>query len=117
MTPDDFKTWVNIELLPNIVIPMNSPSIQSRTARKWLGFHPHSHKKGVFIDGHKREDVREYCELFLQKLEILESTHMSPPLPADGKLVQDKIGNPEVSKQLILIFHDKAIFHAIHYVD
>ena len=44
MTSNDFKTWVNTELLPNISIPMNSPSqIQCRTARKWLhelGFRP-----------------------------------------------------------------------------
>ena len=68
MTSNDFKNWVNTEL-PNIAIPMNSPSqIQNRTARKWLhelGFRPHSHKKGVFIDGHERENVREYRELFL----------------------------------------------------
>ena len=72
MTSNDFKNWVNAELLPNITIPMNSPSqIQNRTARKWLhelGIRPHSHKKGVFIDGHEREDVREYRELFLRKL-------------------------------------------------
>lgn len=115
MTSNDFKNWVNVELLPNIAIPMNSPSqIQNRTARKWLhelGFRPHSHKKGVFIDGHEREDVREYRELFLRKLEILESTHLPPPLPADGKSIQI-LGNPEASKRLVLIFHDESIFHA-----
>ena len=63
MTSEDFKNWVNNELLPNTTIPMNCPTqIQSRTARKWLhelGFRPHSHKKGVFIDGHERDDVKE----------------------------------------------------------
>ena len=52
LTSNDFKNWVNVELLPNIAIPMNRPSqIQNRTARKWLhelGFRPYSHKKGVF---------------------------------------------------------------------
>ena len=89
MTSADFK---NCELLPSTVIPLNCPSqIQSRTARKWLhelGFRPHSHKKGVFIDGHERDDVKEYRKLFLCKLEVLESTHLPPPLPADGKSIQ-----------------------------
>ena len=116
MTLNDFKNWVNTELIPNIVIPMNGPSqIQNRTARKWLhelGFHPHSHKKGAFIDGHEREDVREYRQLFLRKLEILESTHMPPPLPSDGKATQTAVGNPDAVKRLVLIFHDESIFHA-----
>ena len=48
MTSNDFKNWVNVEILPNIAVLMNSPSqIQNQTARKWLhelGFWPHSHK-------------------------------------------------------------------------
>jgi len=42
-------------------------------------------QKGVFIDGHKRNDVKEYCKLLLRKFGILESTHLPPPLTADGK--------------------------------
>jgi len=75
-------------------------------SRAWI-----SHKKGVFIDGHERDDVKEYRKLFLRKLEILESTHLPPPLPADGKST-DQIGNPEATKRLVLIFHDESIFHA-----
>ena len=91
MTSNDFKNCVNMELLPSIAVLMNSPSqIQNRTARKWLHeqrFSPHSHKYGIFIDGHERQDVSEYHEIFLRKLEILESTHLPPPLPADGKSI------------------------------
>ena len=53
----------------------------------------------------------ESLKLFLQKLEILESTHMSPPLPGDGKSTQATVGNPDASKRLISIFHDELIFH------
>ena len=116
ITSNDFENWVNTELIPNIVIPMNSPSqIQNRTARKWLhelGVSSTFSQKGVFIDGHEREDVREYRELFLKKLEILDSTHMPPPLPSDGKATQTAVGNPDAVKQLVLIFHDESIFHA-----
>lgn len=60
MTSEDYKNWVNNELLPNTAIPMNCPTqIQSRTARKWLhelGFQPHLHKKGKFIYGHERDN-------------------------------------------------------------
>ena len=50
----------------------------------------------------------ESLKLFLQKLEILESTHMSP---GDGKSTQATVGNPDASKRLISIFHDESIFH------
>ena len=36
-------------------------------------------KKGIYIDGHERSDVVEYQKLFLQKMEILESTHLPSP--------------------------------------
>ena len=42
--------------------------IRSRTARKWLnrlGYKWKEVQKGVFFDGHEREDVVEYRETFL----------------------------------------------------
>jgi len=56
--------------------------------------------------------MKEYQQLFLRKLEILESTHLLSPLPADGKSFQHQIGNTEATKCLVLIFHDESIFHA-----
>ena len=62
-----FCAWVNGELLPSSELPPGCPAqITERTAAKWLhdlGFHPHSHRKGIYIDGHERDDVVEYRKL------------------------------------------------------
>jgi hypothetical protein len=48
-----------------------SRTIRARTARRWLhrmGFEYKNVKKGVFIDGHEREDVVEYRNnIFLKR--------------------------------------------------
>ena len=79
MTAATFATWVNTDLLPNSYLSPGFPrSITTRTAAKWLhnlGFSPRAYKKGLYLDGHEREDVIEYRKLYLQKIEILQSTH------------------------------------------
>lgn len=48
--------------------------IRSRTARKWLnrlGYKWKEVQKGVFFDGHRREDVVEYRKTFLDKITLL----------------------------------------------
>ena len=80
MTATMFSSWVNTKLLPHSDLPPGCPQqIAERTAVKWLHeicFHPQSHKKDVYIDGHERDDVVEYRKLFLRKLEIMEATHL-----------------------------------------
>ena len=84
------------------------------TAVKWsyhLGFRPQSHKKSVYIDGHKQDDVVEYRKLYLRKLDILSSTHLPPPSCEDG-LTAVHTGIPSATKGLVLVFHDESSFHA-----
>lgn len=115
MTAAKFCDWVNEELLPNATIIPGCPhQIKNRTAVKWLhdlGFRPQSHKKGIYIDGHERNDVIEYRSLYLRKLEILEKTHLPPPSCPGGN-TQFTVGNSEATKHLVLIYHDECIFHA-----
>ena len=115
MTSGKFCTWVNSDLFPTIQLPRGYPtSITDRTARKWLhklGFSPTHYKKGVYVDGHERPDVIEYRKLYLKKLEILESTHLPPPLPSDG-ITAMSTGSHSASKKLVLIFHDESCFHS-----
>ena len=115
MTGAKFGLWVNSELLPNTdLLPGCPQEIRPRTAVKWLhrlGFRPQSHRKSVYIDGHEREDVIEYRKLYLQKIEILSSTHLPPPTCSDG-LTAFETGNPAAKKGLINIFHDESSFHA-----
>ena len=66
----EFCQWVNNELLPSSDLPPNLPrSIGVRTATRWLRrlrFHPTSHKKGAYVDGHERGDVVAHRKEFLE---------------------------------------------------
>jgi len=79
-----FCTWVNNTLLPKVIEyhPSAPSKISVRTAIRCLhglGFETLSSKKGIYIDGHERQDVIDYRKLYLRKQEIQASTH-APPL-------------------------------------
>src|SRR5689334_17270246 len=64
-TPHRFKEFVQGSLLPEIG---TNKTISTRTARRWLnilGYHYQQHKQGIYYDGHEREDIVEYRQLFL----------------------------------------------------
>ena len=115
MTAATFATWVNVELLPKSHLPPGFPrSITPRTARKWLhdlGFTPKQYKKGLYFDGHEREDVVEYCRVYLRKIEILQSSHLPPPSCCSGE-TEEVIGDSNASKRLVIIYHDESNFHS-----
>jgi len=95
LTADIFAAWINTDLLPSADLPPDFPkSITLRTARRWLhslGFLPTPYKKGVYYDGHERDDVKEYHRIYLRKLEILQSTHLPPPICPSGE-TEETIG-------------------------
>lgn len=115
MTAATFAIWVNSELLPNSHLPPGFPrSVTPRTARKWLhdlGFSPTSQKKAVYFDGHECDDVIEYRRLYLRKIEILELSHLPPPLCVGGE-TEEAIGNPQAQRHLVILYHDESSFHA-----
>ena len=59
----DCSEFINNQLLPSSHLPpffFHIHVVSLRTAVRWLqhlGFKPRSHKKGVYIDYHKREDA------------------------------------------------------------
>ena len=121
MTAEDFCSWVNLNLLPQVLENhASAPSkITARTARRWLhklGFEKVSSKKGIYIDGHERADVVEYRKVYLKKLDILASTHLPPPLcndePSSHAPVPSSSNEPSPCRNLVLIFHDESIFHS-----
>ena len=76
LTAADFCVWVNESLLPNSF----PRKICLETARKWLhylGFEVLSAKKGIFIDGHERDDVVESRKLFLCKMTKIGFLHFT----------------------------------------
>jgi len=95
LTAADFCVWVNESLLPNSTLEPGFPcKICLETARKWLhhlGFEVLSAKKGIFIDGHERDDVVESRKLFLRKMTKIGFLHFTnaPTEDAIKALPQD----------------------------
>ena len=92
--------------------------IRSRTARKWLnrlGYKWKDVQKGIFFDGHEREDVVEYREIFLEEMKALlpyfvefkEDGTILPKEYLDDCAVGDSDRRP-----IIMITHDESTFSA-----
>lgn len=92
--------------------------IRARTARKWLnklGFSWKDVKKGVFIDGHEREDVVEDRHSFLKLMKDLSAYIVD--FKADGSMEEkdypsDCIVGGSDRRPIIVITHDESIFSA-----
>lgn len=66
LTIQDFKDWIK---------DTYNTSVHNETARTWLhklGFSQVHHQKGVYFDGHDRDDVVAYRQDFLKQLELLD---------------------------------------------
>jgi hypothetical protein len=111
MTAQTFCDWINNSLLVSSHLPPFFPrEISLRTAVRWLhhlGFKPVSHKKGVYIDGHEREDVVRHRKKLLKTLHDLRSS--LPPCSDDPPRI--RLEEDEEKKELVLIFHDESIFN------
>lgn len=78
-TPQVFCERFNEEYLPEIMAngfcDDNEQNISLDTARRWmilLGFSLHHQSKNYFVDGHEREDVKQYPFDFLQRFAAYE---------------------------------------------
>ena len=78
-------------------------------------------KRGVFKDGHEREDVVQYRKDFVSAMRELEATHPPPPLPSDGDTPDENMEKARaaakddgrfVENALVTITHDETTFHA-----
>ena len=92
--------------------------IRSRTARKWLnklGYNWQEVKKGVFIDGHEREDVVADRAKFLHKMKELEPYLVE--FDSSGQILEKtypddcQVGGSQ-QRPTILITYDESIFSA-----
>ena len=75
-----------------------------------------SHKKGVYIDGHERDDVVRHRKSLLKTLcELRESHHPPPPCSDDPPRNDDppriRREEDEEKKELVVIYHDESIFN------
>ena len=114
MTAQSFCDWVNGELLISSHLPPVFPQeISLRTAVRWLhhlGFKPVSHKKGVYNDGHEREDIMKHRKDLLKTLNDLHSSHCPLP-PCSDEPSRVCIEEDEEKSELVMIFHDESIFN------
>ena len=97
LTADMFQKWVKEQF---------ECEISTETARLWLrslGFAQKYHKKGVYFDGHERQDVVEYRAQFVQQLNELDRRCIY-----DGHEPQLMEGE----KPLVQIHHDESTFYA-----
>ena len=97
LTSEMFRRWIKTE---------HNCDVSGETARKWLhtlGFKQVTHTKGVYFDGHEREDVVAYRKTFVEKLSNLDrrciySGHEPILYPNE--------------KPLIIVHHDESTFYA-----
>lgn len=76
--PQDLQKYFIQNILPIISPEMTKeliPTICKRTIIRWLhrlGYDSLSHKKGVYVDGHERPDVKCKRAQYLEKVSMLE---------------------------------------------
>ena len=98
LTTGMFSEWVNKEY---------NQSISTETARRWLhsfGFSQVHHQKGVYFDGHERQDVIQHRREFVSTLFELDkititADNLHPVCPANVR-------------PLIRVVHDESTFYA-----
>ena len=114
LTAAAFCDWVNNDLLPRSELdPAMPTNIGVVTANRWmheLGFSIIQKNKGIYIDGHERNDVVANRSRFLRKMTAIGFLKVSnaPSEVAAACLDDDLLcTDPENS---IIIFHDESIF-------
>lgn len=112
MTPRRLQQALNNVIFPDLNIVLKKP-LSERTAQRWLiklGWRRTVVRKGVYMDGHEREDVVKYRqEVFLPAMARFEA-RMAKFEGADLKQI-----NPSLEagwKRIIALFHDECCFHA-----
>lgn len=110
------KAFYDHESQPEVQTPP-SLRIRNRTARKWLrrmGLNHRAITKGVFVDGHEREDVVKYRnDTFLPQWLALREQRLHFDFESHQWLTSQNslpMWNSTTSKPLILITHDESTF-------
>ncbi|EAU92024.2 hypothetical protein CC1G_06011 [Coprinopsis cinerea okayama7 len=119
VNPSRFRDGLNSEILPSLGISLKKP-LCTRTATRWLwklGWVKTKIGKGVYVDGHEREDVVHYRKhYYLPKMKEYSRrmTHYEPSDPkspaSDLKAVPPILGEGE--KEIVAVFQDESCCHA-----
>lgn len=119
ITPQKFQRGLNTVIFPSLGISLKKPLCE-RTARRWLvklGWTRTVIRKGVYMDGHERDDVIKYrSEVFLPKMKEFER-RMARYEP-DGKGGMKRI-EPDLNpgeREIIAEFQDETCCQANDHV-
>ena len=119
LTTHSLCCWINEELLQNEILEPGFPRhISVETARKWLhqlGFEVLSGDKGMFFDGHERDDVVEERKMFLSKMIEVGFLHPSEaPTPESASAFPSTVPLPSSDSRdkTVVLFHDESTFQA-----
>lgn len=105
-TVEDFQAHINEQWKEHL---QNGP-VSVRTTLNWLhelGFKYKDHTKGIYKDGHEREDVVLARELYITKWFEIESKRAH-----DGDFQKPEIIPPRLERKIVPIFHDETICHS-----
>lgn len=82
---------VNERIIPSLGLDLGKEKISESTARRWLlklGYEMKECRKGMYVDGHEREDVVNYRKTFLTEVEAGErSVHSMRNGKPDTQLI------------------------------
>jgi hypothetical protein len=113
-----FQRALNEHILLSLGIELKDNGLSERTARRWLvklGWRNTRLKKGVYMDGHEREDVREYRNnKFLPLMAEYEKAMVKWNLVNSELKREDPILGPG-EKRIVPVFQDESSFHANEY--
>ena len=119
LTTHSFCQWINETLLPNESLEPGFPRrVSVETARRWLhelGFETLSSSKGLFFDGHEREDVVEARGAYLLKMAEIGFLHPDQaPTPESARAFPTSIplASTETREKTVVFFHDESTFMA-----
>ena len=104
-----FKQYIEDFIFPEHTGTRKTISI--RTAKRWLhtlGYRYEGYRKGVYLDGHEREDVVAYRKEFLKIMKELEQ-QMARYEGEEMKAIPPVLRSGE--QELILVTHDECIFY------
>ena len=122
-TPSKFAHWIKEHLLKEIQTKQGWPSewqektsVSLHTARKWmtgLGFSRVEKKKGLYFDGHERDDVVKSRTIYLDRMNSLQTKMEKFD---DGPLkMMECITSPTLlanEVKHVLVVHDESTFAA-----
>jgi hypothetical protein len=117
VSPRHFSRALNKEILP--CLGLNKTSISERTAQRWLvklGWRQTRLKKGVYMDGHERDDVVKYRnKFFLPLITEHERCMVKWVEKENGQFEHIEPQLHPGEKRIIPIFQDESSFHAGEY--